>query len=57
MTVTPQVLKSTDDVRYLKVEERGCKFMDEADESSLFSSYSHKGCLFECAFQRAMVKF
>jgi len=55
LTVTPQVLYSTDEVKHLSVKERGCKFPDEPDENSIFSTYSNKGCLFECLLNGAQV--
>ena len=44
-------LVSNEDIRYLDVDVRKCRFEDEVPENMvLFKKYSSSGCKFQCMF-------
>ena len=55
VTVTPQLVDTSDAFNSFSVETRKCKFVHETDEMplNLLNSYTRVGCEFECAAERA----
>ena len=52
LSITPQVVRTTDDLLSNSVEERGCKFNFEGS-SKLYRYYSQDGCRFECLLEKS----
>ncbi len=51
--VTPNKVKSSDDMKAIEVERRGCMFDFENGGLNIFANYTQKGCQFECSLNVA----
>ncbi len=54
--IQPQIIRASEDLDGLSIQERKCRFHKENDGTELFQRYSLQRCMFECLHRIATKK-